>query len=70
MPNKPDPNTVATSFTLPRPLLDKVEELAAMRMTNKSNVIRDALMNHLTPEQRAWVEKEIAESFKKKGGNK
>ena len=63
MPNKPDPNTVATSFTLPRPLLCKLDELAAIKMTNKSNVIRDALMNYLTPEQRAWVEAEIAESF-------
>jgi Arc/MetJ-type ribon-helix-helix transcriptional regulator len=55
MPNQPKPGTVATSFTLPKDLLDAVEALAAKEMTNKSDIIRRALMNYLSPAEREAV---------------
>lgn len=55
MPNQPSENTVATSFTLPRDLLEAVEALAAKEMTNKSDIIRRALMNYLSPAEREQV---------------
>lgn len=55
MPNQPGENTVATSFTLPRDLLEAVEAHAAKEMTNKSDIIRRALMNYLSPAEREQV---------------
>jgi hypothetical protein len=60
MPNSPAQNTVTVSFTLPRKLLDAVETEARLNMSNKSDVIRRALMNYLTPAERDLVLKEIA----------
>ncbi len=60
MPNQPGPNTVATSFTLPRDLLRAVNSKASREMTNKSDIIRRALMNYLSPVERAEVNREIA----------
>jgi metal-responsive CopG/Arc/MetJ family transcriptional regulator len=59
MPNAPAENTVSTSFTLPRELLEAIEYRAKVEMTNKSELIRRALMNYLTTEERANVLKEI-----------
>ena len=55
MPNQPGQDTVTISFTLPRALNAALEARAAREMTNKSDIIRRALMNHLTPEERANV---------------
>ena len=60
MPNQPAPNTVATSFTLPRDLLSVVERVAKKNLTNKSDIIRRALMNYLAPAERAWVQQQVA----------
>jgi len=62
MANQPDPNTVATSFTLPRQLFAAVKRKAKKEMTNQSDIVRRALMNYLTPEERATVLKEIDDS--------
>lgn len=62
MPNQPDENTVATSFTLPRALHDATVEEAKRKMTNKSDIIRRALMHYLPENESAAVLKEIAES--------
>lgn len=62
VPNQPSPNTVATSFTLPVQLLDLVNRKAAGEMTNKSDIIRRALMNYLSPRERAAVQLRIAEN--------
>lgn len=60
MPNQPGPNTVSTSFTLPSYLLEAVEKLAASEMTGKSDIIRRALMNYLTPVERARVQRQVS----------
>lgn len=55
MPNRPDPNTVAVTFTLPKQLLERIEAKASSELTTKSRVIRRALMNYLTPAERRAV---------------
>lgn len=62
MPNQPGSQTVSTSFTLPRHLLDLVETCATRELTNKSDIIRRALLNFLTPEERSRVKEEIAQA--------
>jgi Arc/MetJ-type ribon-helix-helix transcriptional regulator len=59
MANQPGENTRSISFTLPRALLEAVEAKVRRKMTNKSEFIRQALMNYLTPEERAIVESQI-----------
>lgn len=73
MPNQPAPNTVTASFTLPRELFDAVETESKRKMTNKSDIIRRALMNYLSPAERAKVEAEmhrVAESLPSYGTRK
>ena len=59
MPNAPAENTVSTSFTLPRELLEIIEHRAKIEMTNRSELIRRALMNYLTDDERADVLREM-----------
>jgi len=65
MPNQPAQSTVMISFTLPRRLDQAVEAEAATKMTNKSDIIRRALMDWIPPEERKAVEDEIAASSAK-----
>ncbi len=51
MPNKPNKDTVTISFTLPRLLKEAVEEFAAAELTNKSDVIRRALLSFLPADE-------------------
>jgi metal-responsive CopG/Arc/MetJ family transcriptional regulator len=51
MANSPHPETVTSSFTLPRVLMAAVERRAKMAMTNKSDIIRRALIDYLPPEE-------------------
>jgi Arc/MetJ-type ribon-helix-helix transcriptional regulator len=60
MPNKPDLNTASTSFTLPKALMERVRAKAKVQMTNVSDVIRRALMNYLSEDERQSVLREIA----------
>jgi hypothetical protein len=60
MPNMPAENTVSTSFTLPRGLMEAIEHRSKIEMTNKSEQIRRALMNYLTTDERAQVLREMA----------
>jgi hypothetical protein len=62
VPNQPGPNTASTSFTLPSRLLDLVNSKAARELTNKSGIIRRALMNYLSPGERADVQLRIMEN--------
>lgn len=55
MPNTPAENTVSTSFTLPRELMDALKLRAKSQMTNTSELIRRALMNYLSEDERAAV---------------
>lgn len=59
MPNQPASGTVTVSFTLPRVLADSVNRLAKRQLTNKSDLIRRALMEYLPPDVRAGVEAAI-----------
>jgi metal-responsive CopG/Arc/MetJ family transcriptional regulator len=51
MANSPHPETVTVSFTLPRELAAAVEQRARRNLTNKSDIIRRALLNYLSPEE-------------------
>lgn len=51
MPNAPHPATVTVSFTLPRELAAAVESRARVKLTNKSDIIRRALLDYLGPEE-------------------
>lgn len=55
MPNSPNPETVTVSFTLPRELAAAVSRAARSKMTNKSDVIRQALMQYLPESERSAV---------------
>lgn len=61
MANQPGENTVATSFTLPRPLYRALKQKATREITNQSDIVRRALMNYLPPEEREMVLKEISD---------
>ena len=65
MPNRPATSTVTISFTLPRRLLEAVETEARLNMTSKSDVIRRALMNYLSPPERHQVLRDVASPPKK-----
>jgi len=55
MPNSPHPETVTVSFTLPRELAAAVSRTARAKLTNKSDVIRQALLQYLPENERAAV---------------
>ncbi len=56
MPNQPAKDTVTVSFTLPRDLVDGVDRVAASKMTNRSDIIRRALLEFLPPGEVAMIE--------------
>lgn len=64
MPNQPSPETVTVSFTLPRPLAEAVNQHARLNMTNKSDIIRRALLEYLSPEERASIVREVTEEYR------
>jgi hypothetical protein len=55
MANSPHPETVTVSFTLPHSLAAAVEQRAKASLTNKSDIIRRALLEFLSPAERAAV---------------
>ena len=55
MPNSPHPETVTVSFTLPRELAAAVTRTARAKLTNKSDVIRQELLQYLPENERAAV---------------
>jgi metal-responsive CopG/Arc/MetJ family transcriptional regulator len=60
MANSPHPETVTVSFTLPRQLSDAVNAMAKREMTNKSDIIRRAILAYLPSEQSAQIVQEVA----------
>jgi len=55
MANQPGKNTVTVSMTMPRQLKTMAEQRALSELTNLSDIVRRALMNYLTPEERSLV---------------
>lgn len=55
MPNQPSKDTVTVSFTLPRALSKAVNDRAKRDLTNKSDIIRRALMSYLDDDTRASI---------------
>ena len=53
--NSPHSDTVTVSFTLPRALAVALDAAAQVRLTNKSDIIRQALLAYLTPAERDRV---------------
>ena len=51
MPNSPDPETVTVSFTLPRELAAAVAQHAKKGLTNKSDIIRRALLAYIPTDE-------------------
>lgn len=71
MPNQPSADTVTVSFTLPKALSDAVNARARRDLTNKSDIIRRALMDYLDPATRAAIVQEMTAEYRTKGdGNK
>jgi len=59
--NSPHPNTVTVSFTLPKAMADAVTRRAKLELTNKSDIIRRALMDYLPPQEVAAIKQSIAQ---------
>jgi metal-responsive CopG/Arc/MetJ family transcriptional regulator len=59
MANSPHPETVTVSFTLPRQLSEAVNAMAKREMTNKSDIIRRAILAYLPSEQTAQIILEV-----------
>jgi hypothetical protein len=59
--NSPHPNTVTVSFTLPKAMADAVTRRAKLELTNKSDIIRRALMAYLPPQEVAAIKHSIAQ---------
>ena len=51
MANSPHPDTVTVSFTLPRDLAAAVDRRARQNLTNKSDIIRRALLAFIPKEE-------------------
>jgi hypothetical protein len=56
MPNQPNPETITVSFTLPRGLSDLISGMAKKSLTNRSDIIRRALLNYIPPEEAALIQ--------------
>jgi Arc/MetJ-type ribon-helix-helix transcriptional regulator len=61
MANSPHPETVTVSFTLPQSLATAVEQRAKASLTNKSDIIRRALLEFLSASERAVVMSAVME---------
>lgn len=59
MPNQRRAGVVNVSFTMPRALADALDQRARMEMTNKSDVVRRAIMAALTDEQREQLRQHV-----------
>lgn len=55
MPNQPSEQTVTVSFTLPRELDAAMKQRARSELTNKSDIIRRALLAYLPEDVREQV---------------
>lgn len=64
MPNQPSPETVTVSFTLPRALADAVNQHARQKMTNKSDIIRRALLEYIGPDEASAIVQEVVEEYR------
>jgi metal-responsive CopG/Arc/MetJ family transcriptional regulator len=69
MANSPHPDTVTVSFTLPRPLAEAVNDVAKKEMTNKSDIIRRALIAYLPPAVSASIVQEVVGVYSVKNSN-
>jgi metal-responsive CopG/Arc/MetJ family transcriptional regulator len=63
MPNQPGADTVTVSFTLPRALSDAVNARAKREMTNKSDIIRRALLAYVDPAEKAQILREAGVEY-------
>jgi predicted transcriptional regulator len=61
MANVPHPETVTVSFTLPKALAEAVDRLARQNLTNKSDIIRRALLAFLPAEEAAEIVGKVTE---------
>ena len=62
MANSPHPETITVSFTLPRSLSDAVERKARAALTNKSDIIRRALLAYLPASEAEEILRGIEQS--------
>lgn len=68
MPNAPAKTTVTASFTMPEGLMKAVTRVAKRQMTNKSEVIRRALMEYLPEDEQKKVMAEILDAENEEPG--
>ena len=67
MANSPHADTVTVSFTMPRSLSDAVERHAKQNLTNKSDIIRRALLAYLPPNEAAEIRGAVMRDVPKMG---
>jgi len=53
--NSPHPDTVTVSFTMPREMVAALDRRAKMELTNKSDIIRRALLAYLPSSEAAAI---------------
>jgi metal-responsive CopG/Arc/MetJ family transcriptional regulator len=67
MPNQRASGIVNVSFSMPGEMANALERRAKMEMTNKSEIVRRAIMAFLTPQEVASIKQSIVrESSPKK----
>lgn len=69
MASQPHPNTVTASFTLPRQLAAALDAHAAANLTNKSDIIRRALLDYLGPDEAARIMESVMRERRGENGN-
>jgi metal-responsive CopG/Arc/MetJ family transcriptional regulator len=62
MANQRAKNIVVVSFTMPQTMAALLEQRAAMELTNRSDVVRRAVMAYLSPDERASILKSFGKS--------
>jgi len=70
MANSPHADTVTVSFTLPRGMSDAIERLAKQNLTNKSDIIRRALLAYLPSNEAALIRGLAMQNAPKPGKSK
>lgn len=59
MANSPHQDTVTVSFTMPREMAAAIDRRAKMDLTNKSDVIRRALLAYLPASEAAAIRQSV-----------
>lgn len=62
MPNQRAAGIVNVSFSMPQSMADTLESRARIEMTNRSEIVRRAVMAYLSPSERARIQQSLLEA--------